>query len=49
MKQMEYTIKVVTSGTVDTDSLQNTIAGLEGYNILRVEITNFRIVKQVKS
>ncbi len=51
MKQMEYTVKVTTNGTVDTKELQRAITELktaDAFPIASVEVTNFRIVKQAK-
>ncbi len=47
MKQMEYTVKIVVDGTIDTAEITKTIS--EAMKIVSVEVTNFRIVKQSKA
>ncbi len=46
-KQMEYTVKLITNGPVDPDSLEEVI--LRHHEVVTAEIVNFRVLPKPKA
>ena len=48
MKQMEYTLKVVTNGPMDTAALCGSVADADIEKVAAVEVTNYRVLPNKK-
>jgi hypothetical protein len=49
MKQLEYTLKVVTNGPMDTAALCGSVADADIEMVASVEVTNYRVLPAKKA